>query len=307
MTGDNIIDALSVAFGNAKKLLEDTMEQLTSDAAEARRSASKPESPLAPTPGYLPKLGDVVRFRHPRTGRVERARVTDIYDGPGSLSVRTVSDTYATVPWDKCELVEDLGFKPTPEYTPNMGDKVRVLDRKGFVHTGYVTQIHQNYKSAKVAIGTLESVTDQVTQAWKCLELIERNEFGEEPHEEPLEPVAKGRLESELDDSLDSQIPQPKDEPVVGAYGSVQAYEDLKTYYESRLEQAQSDAQKVSQQYNDFVAKVAQELGFSNPASATTRDVMDFIRHTNRHFSVIRDVRKRLNGLLSDREDLLEP
>jgi hypothetical protein len=260
MSYDKFFEDLSSAVNDVRKLVGEAVEEFFPQGDKP-----EPAKPLTPTEGYLPKLGDLVRVHNPRSGLVERGRVTDIYDGPSNLGVRTVSGEFVVSAWEKTELVDDIGFKPTPGYTPTLGDQVRALDKKGYVKTGYVTQSHQNYKSAKVAIGNLEHVTDQVTCPWACLELIERNEFGEEPHEEPLEPVAKGRLESELDDSLDSQIPQPKDGPVVGAYGSVQAYEDLKTYYEGRLEKAQSDAQQVSQQYEDFKKAMAHQLGFRGP------------------------------------------
>ena len=300
MANDKFFEELAGAVEGVRKLVGEVISQFTGEEPEAEPA----EKPLKPTEGYLPKLGDVVRFRHFRTGQVERGRVTDIYDGPGNLAVRTLSDTFATVAWEKCELVDDLGFKPTPDYEPCLGDKVRVLDKKGFVHTGFVTQIHQNYKSAKVAIGTLESVTDQVTQAWKCLELIEGIKFGEEPREEPLEPVAKERLESELDDSLSEQVPhqdQPTEPPVVGAYGSVQAYEDLKDYYEEKLAQAQSDAQKVSQQHEAFKKAVFQELGLKGPTSE--RAVMNRIKQIRIY--VLDDV-KRATKKLQSAVDLWE-
>jgi hypothetical protein len=300
MTISRFFDDLTKIVDDARKVLAEVVGQETEKAAQPDLAA--------PTPGYAPQLGDLVRVKN-NEGKLEQARVTKLYEGPGNLLARLDSGRFAISPWEKTELIQAIGFKPTPDYTPSLGDFVRVLDNQALVQTGYVTQIHQNYRSAKVAIGTLSRVTNQVNAPWHAIELIQQSEKSEEAKEVPLVPRADAHVESELDDSLDSRIPQPKggEKPVVAAYGTNQAFEDLKVYYENRLEQVQSDAQRVSLQFNDFVANVAEQLGFSNPRSATTRDIMDMLRHTSRHFAVIREARNRLNGVLQDREDLLEP
>lgn len=68
---------------------------------------------------------------------------------------------------------------------------------------------------------------------------------------------------------------------------------DMETYYEERLRRAERDAQKLSQQHQDFVSQVREALGYS-PAIATSFTEGDVLNLAKSKISTLNVILKRL-------------
>lgn len=177
---------------------------------------------------------------------------------------------------------------PAPWYVPQLGDEVSVMNDNRKLVTGFVSKVNDQHRSVKVAVGTMDHVTEFLVRSWDQLSLIKSSSVVGK-----LDP----RVQKMLDDSLDTSVQDPAPEP------DAKAYEDLKAYYEERVAKAEELTQKVSARHQDFKRAVTAALGIKM-GDVTERRIVDFIRHEASRWGLVQGVTDQLKGAIADRESM---
>ena len=289
MATESFLSILRNATDTLQQVAQDFLDEFTAEEKE-QESLQEQDRPVET---YRPKFGDVVSVVPSGEAEPVEGRITYVnYERP-YVTILLPGHKYTRKPWNEIDLIDSIGYSPTKDYTPVLGDEVRALDDDGLVVTGKVTAIHGPYGQVEV------SVTEQRPHPLKPRKIkilddrVELIKAGPQPPKEPLvssrseQAVSEGPVDQVSDDTsaTEDEAPAPS------------AYEDLKAYYEARLERAQADAQKVSQQYQDFKQNVATILGLDK--EAPQRDIwhrLNMIK--NNYYSYVRDAAKRLEAAL---------